>query len=107
MMQAILWRTAPTLHQPLRGCIRALLLALLLMCSVAHALGDLSCTIVGASEVAADGSLNPLAGKKNYYENVSGAEFIVQRESGTMMGRFVNNSGIKVSVIDRGSANTS
>lgn len=107
MMQAILWRTAPTLHQPLRGCIRALLLALLLMCSVAHASGDLSCTIVGASEVAADGSLNPLAGKKNYYENVSGAEFIVQRESGTMMGRFVNNSGIKVSVIDRGSANTS
>jgi|GEM_PF-848773 len=107
MMQAILWRTAPTLHQRLRGCIRALLLALLVMCSVAHASGDLSCTIVGASEVAADGSLNPLAGKKNYYENVAGAEFIVQRESGTMMGRFVNNSGFKVSIIDRGSANTS
>lgn len=86
----------------------ALPFALLLACSVAaHAAGDLNCTISGASEVTADGSLNPLAGKKDYYETVSGAEFIVQRDSGTMMGRFVNNSGYKVTVADKGSATNS
>ncbi len=73
----------------------------------AHASGDLNCTITGASEVTADGSLNPLQGKKDYYETVAGAEFIVQRDSGTMMGRFVSNSGQKVSVIDKGSATNS
>lgn len=83
----------------------ALPFALLLACSAAaHAAGDLNCTISGASEVAADGSLNPLAGKKDYYETVAGAEFIVQRDSGTMMGRFVNNSGYRVTVVDKGSA---
>ncbi len=78
---------------------------LLFFAGAVHASGDLSCTIVGASEVLADGSLNPLAGKKNYYETVAGAEFLVQRDTGTMMGRFVNNSGFKINVIDRGSAN--
>jgi len=110
MMQAIFIR-ATAERQPRvqahQNFVGALLLAAIACCGVAHASGDLSCTIVGASEVAADGSLNPLAGKKNYYENVSGAEFIVQRESGTMMGRYVNNSGFKISVVDRGSANTS
>ena len=86
----------------------ALTLALLLAVSAAaYADGDLNCTIVGASEVTADGSLNPLAGKKDYYETVAGAEFIVQRESGTMMGRFVNNSGYKLTVVDKGSATNS
>ena len=73
----------------------------------AHAAGDLTCTINGAAEITADGTLQPLQGGKNYYETVSGAEFIVQRDTGTMMGRFVNNSGWKVSVIDPGSAQTS
>ena len=83
--------------------VRFLLTGLLLIGSgFTWAGGDLSCTIVGASEVVSDGSLNALAGKKNYYETVAGAEFIVQRETGTMMGRFVNNSGFKISVIDRG-----
>ena len=86
----------------------ALPLALLLACSAsAHAAGDLNCTIAGAAEVMADGSLNPLQGKKDYYETVAGAEFIVQRDSGTMMGRFVNNSGYKVTVVDKGSATNS
>ena len=82
----------------------ALLLAL---STAAHAAGDLNCTITGAAEVSADGSLNPLQGKKDYYETVAGAEFIVQRDSGTMMGRFVNNSGYKVTVVDKGSATNS
>ena len=87
--------------------MRLLLTGLLLIGSnFAWAGGDLSCTIVGASEVVSDGSLNALAGKKNYYETVAGAEFIVQRETGTMMGRFVNNSGFKISVIDRGANHT-
>ena len=73
----------------------------------AHAAGDLNCTINGASEVTADGNLNPLQGKKDYYETVAGAEFIVQRDSGTMMGRFVNNTGYKVTVVDKGSATNS
>ena len=73
----------------------------------AQAAGDLNCTITGASEVTADGSLNPLQGKKDYYETVAGAEFIVQRESGTMMGRFVNNTGYKVTVVDKGSPTNS
>lgn len=90
--------------QALHNLRRSLATALLILASAAHASGDLSCTIMGASEVLADGSLNPLAGKKNYYETVAGAEFLVQRDTGTMMGRFVNNSGFKVSVIDRGSA---
>lgn len=85
----------------------ALPFALLLALPAAHASGDLNCTIAGASEITADGSLNPLQGKKDYYETVAGAEFIVQRESGTMMGRFVNNSGYKVTVVDKGSANSS
>ncbi len=70
----------------------------------AHAAGDLTCTISGASEITPDGRLDALAGGKNYYENVGGAEFIVQRDKGVMMGRFVSNAGWKVSVIDAGSA---
>ena len=76
------------------------------MSNLASAAGDLNCTIVGASEVTPDGNLNALAGKKNYYETVASAEFIVQRETGTMMGRFVNNSGFKINVIDRGANHT-
>lgn len=91
-------------HRLLRN---ALTLTLLFTGTMAAASGDLNCTIVGASEVSNDGSMNALAGKKNYYETVAGAEFIVQRETGTMMGRFVNNSGFKVNVIDRGASNNS
>ncbi len=80
---------------------------LLTLSATAHAQGDLNCTISGASEITADGSLNPLQGKKDYYETVAGAEFIVQRDSGTMMGRFVNNSGHKVTVVDKGSVSNS
>ena len=40
-------------------------------------------------------------------ETVAGAEFIVQRDTGQMMGRFVNNAGWKITVIDAGSAQTS
>jgi hypothetical protein len=68
------------------------------------AAGDLNCTITGVSEVTADGSLGALAGQKNYYETAAGAEFIVQRDTGLMMGRFVSNAGWKVSVVDPGSA---
>jgi len=73
MMQAIFIR-ATAERQPRvqahQNFVGALLLTAIACCGLAHASGDLSCTIVGASEVAADGSLNPLAGKKNYYENV-------------------------------------
>lgn len=65
---------------------------------------DLTCTITGVAEVTADGSLAALAGQKNYYETAAGAEFIVQRDTGLMMGRFVSNASWKVSVIDPGSA---
>ena len=85
----------------------ALLLALaglMALAPAAQAAGDLTCTISGASEVTPDGKLDALAGGKNYYETVAGAEFIVQRDKGTMMGRFVSNAGWKVSVIDPGSA---
>lgn len=73
----------------------------------AHAANDLTCTISGASEISANGTLEPLAGGKNYYETVAGAEFIVQRDSGQMMGRFVNNAGWKITVLDPGSAQVS
>ena len=73
----------------------------------AHASNDLTCTISGASEISANGTLEPLAGGKNYYETVAGAEFIVQRDSGQMMGRFVNNAGWKITVLDPGSAQVS
>mgnify|MGYP003347376453 FL=1 len=69
-----------------------------------YAENDLTCTITGASEITADGSLDALAGKKNYYETIAGAEFIVQRDKGLMMGRFVNNSGWKITVLDVGSS---
>lgn len=82
-------------------------LALSLACTSAIAAGDLNCTIVGASEVSADGRLEALEGRKNYYETVTGAEFIVQRDTGMMMGRFVSNAGQKVTVIDPGSAQNS
>ena len=85
----------------------ALLLALAGLAALplaAQAAGDLTCTISGASEVTPEGKLDALAGGKNYYETVAGAEFIVQRDKGTMMGRFVSNAGWKVSVIDPGSA---
>lgn len=68
---------------------------------------DLSCTITGVSEITAEGSIDALAGKKNYYETAVGAEFIVQRDKGMMAGRFVGNAGWKVSVIDPGSAQQS
>jgi hypothetical protein len=80
---------------------------ILLIGNLAHAESDLNCTITGASEVGADGALDALAGKKNYYETVAGAEFIVQRDKGLMMGRFVSNSGWKITVLDSGSAQNS
>lgn len=73
----------------------------------AQAASDLSCTITGVSEVNIEGSLEALAGQKNYYETAAGAEFIVQRDKGLMMGRFVSNVGWKVSVLDPGSAQNS
>ena len=82
-------------------------LALIACAGTAQAAGDFSCTINGASEVTPDGKLDALAGGKNYYETVTGAEFIVQRDKGVMMGRFVSNAGWKVQVIDAGSATSS
>ena len=73
----------------------------------AYAESDLTCTVTGASEVSAEGALEALAGKKNYYETVVGAEFIVQRDKGLMMGRFVSNSGWKITVLDLGSPQNS
>ncbi len=80
--------------------------AVMLACAPALA-ADLNCTITGASEVTADGRLDALEGKKNYYETVAGAEFIVQRDKGMMMGRFVSNAGQKITVVDPGSAQNS
>ena len=68
---------------------------------------DFNCTITGVSEITADGHIEALAGKKNYYETAVGAEFIVQREKGLMAGRFVSNAGWKVNVIDQGSVQQS
>lgn len=85
----------------------AALIAAIFTVLPAHGANDLTCTISGASEVSATGTLDPLAGGKNYYETVAGAEFIVQRDSGQMMGRFVNNTGWKITVIDTGSAQAS
>ena len=79
----------------------------LLMSHSARAESDLTCTIAGVSEVNAEGTLEALAGKKNYYETVAGAEFIVQRDKGLMMGRFVSNSGWKITVLDSGSPQNS
>lgn len=73
----------------------------------AQAATEFTCKIAGASEIAPDGTLVPLAGGKNYYETAVGAEFIVQRDTGLMMGRFVNNAGWKVSVVDPGSSQAS
>ena len=84
-----------------------LMLLMIFLMSPARASTDLTCTISGASEVGANGALEALAGGKNYYETVAGAEFIVQRDTGQMMGRFVNNAGWKITVIDAGSAQTS
>ncbi len=83
------------------------LFALMIGSAPARAQGDLHCTITGVSEVTADGQLEGLAGKKDYYETAAGAEFIVQRDKGLMMGRFVSNAGWKVSVVDPGSAQQS
>lgn len=79
---------------------------LLVMLASAQA-AELNCTITGASEVTAEGRLQALEGGKNYYETVAGAEFIVQRDKGLMMGRFVSNSGFKITVVDAGSATNS
>ncbi len=89
---------------PVRATVVA---AMVLALSSARAAPDLTCTINGASEVSATGALEPLAGGKNYYETVAGAEFIVQRDTGQMMGRFVNNAGWKITVIDPGSPQAS
>ena len=92
----------------LLASVRLLLATLLLNLNLsAHAASDLSCTITGVSEVTTEGSLEALAGQKNYYETAAGAEFIVQRDKGLMMGRFVSNVGWKVSVLDPGSAQNS
>lgn len=68
---------------------------------------ELNCTITGASEVTPDGRLQALEGGKNYYETATGAEFIVQRDKGLMMGRFVSNSGFRITIVDGGSATNS
>ncbi len=100
MMVAGFHSDSPAMH-------RILIAALLTVVTALASAGDLNCTITGASEVGADGRLEALEGKKNYYETVTGAEFIVQRDKGMMMGRFVSNAGQKVSVIDPGSAQNS
>jgi len=84
-----------------------LILVTIFLLTPARAGTDLTCTISGVSEVSASGTLEALAGGKNYYETVAGAEFIVQRDTGQMMGRFVNNAGWKITVIDTGSAQAS
>ena len=84
-----------------------LMLVTIFLLTPARAGTDLTCMISGASEVNASGTLEALAGGKNYYETVAGAEFIVQRDTGQMMGRFVNNAGWKITVIDTGSAQAS
>ena len=84
-----------------------LMLVTIFLLTPARAGTDLTCTISGVSEVSASGTLEALAGGKNYYETVAGAEFIVQRDTGQMMGRFVNNAGWKITVIDTGSAQAS
>lgn len=91
----------------MRQIVFTMSLLALMLCSPSHAESDLTCTFSGASEISAEGNLEALAGKKNYYETVAGAEFIVQREKGLMMGRFVNNSGWKVTVLDTGSSQNS
>lgn len=96
------------MHHCLYFLTRRLPVALLLSLTMpAIAATDLSCTITGVSEVTTEGSLEVLAGQKNYYETASGAEFIVQRDKGLMMGRFVSNAGWKVSVLDHGSPQNS
>lgn len=100
MMVAGVHSHSPAMH-------RILTAALLTVVTTLAAAGDLNCTITGASEVSADGRLEALEGKKNYYETVAGAEFIVQRDKGIMMGRFVSNAGQKISVIDPGSTQNS
>lgn len=87
--------------------MRVLFSALLLASSAFVHAADFNCTITGASEVGADGKLQALEGGKNYYETVAGAQFIVQREQGMMMGRFVSNSGFRITVVDPGSATNS
>lgn len=92
----------------LRLLVRSVILSIpAFFMAPAHASNDLTCTIEGASEITAAGALEALAGRKNYYETVAGAEFIVQRTSGQMMGRFVNNAGWKITVLDEGSAKAS
>jgi len=83
------------------------LFLLTMLSSSAHAGSDLICTITGVTELTANGELEPLAGKKNYYETAIGAQFIVQRDQGLMAGRFVSNAGWKVTVIDPGSTQQS
>ena len=83
------------------------LFLLTLLVSTAHAGSDLNCTITGVTELTANGELESLAGKKNYYETAVGAQFIVQRDQGLMAGRFVSNAGWKVTVVDPGSAQQS
>ena len=73
----------------------------------AFAESDLSCTITGVSEISAEGHMEALAGKQNYYETAVGAEFVVQRDKGMMAGRFVDNMGWQVKVISTGSAKQS
>ncbi len=80
---------------------------LTMLSTPALAASDLTCTITGVSEISPEGALEALEGKKNYYETAAGAEFIVQHNTGLMMGRFVNNSGWKISVLDTGSAQNS
>lgn len=85
----------------------ALLPACLLMALASAQSSELNCTITGASEVTPDGRLQSLEGGKNYYETVAGAEFIVQRDKGLMMGRFVSNTGFRITLIDAGSSTNS
>lgn len=87
-------------------CTYAVLL-LTMLANSAYAGSDLTCTITGVTELTANGELEPLAGKKNYYETAIGAQFIIQRDQGLMAGRFVSNAGWKVTVIDQGSAQQS
>ena len=79
----------------------------LLFSHSAQAESDLTCIITGVSEVSAEGALEALSVKNNYYETAASADFIVQRDKGVMMGRFVSNSGWKITVLDSGSPQNS
>lgn len=91
----------------MRKCF--LILSLLCMSSSSQALGNLYCKITSVSEMSKEGAFAPVSKTKGFYAGAVGSDFIIDRSTGLMLGKYVGNdvAGWETKIVDVGSSEMS